>query len=180
MWCIYVYVGRNAKIGHCSFCPSVSTLQAVLNMFLWLIFECQSISFCLCSMVLFWLCTSWGRGQSALLLWRSGNESIPILHKNGTFDPLFSLEFIRTLLTVSPPRLFSHSLSFPRQVPSSISPPSHSFLPLFAFAPLIHFQCQLLPFLCQMTLSQSLYCVCLTANEKLWRRRQGRENYEGN
>lgn len=53
--------------------------------------------------------------------------------------------------------------------------PSHSFLPLFAFAPLIHFQCQLLPFLCQMTLPHSLYCVCLTTKERLGRGKQARE-----
>lgn len=90
---------------------------------------------------------------------------------------LFLLEFVRALLTASPPHPFSHSLSLPCQLPSSTFslPPSHSFLPLFAFAPLIHFQCQLLPFLCQITLPHSLYCVCLTAKERLGRVKQGRE-----
>lgn len=87
---------------------------------------------------------------------------------------LFLLEFVRLLLTASPPHPFSHSLSLHCQLPSSnVSlPPSHSFLPLFAFAPFIHFQCQLLPFLCQITLPPSLYCICLTAKERLERGRQ--------
>lgn len=99
-----------------------------------------------------------------------------MLHEQVTFDTLFLLEFLPALLLVSPP---SSSLLFTLPPPLSFllhfSPtsPSHSFLPLFAFAPQIHFLCQLLPFLCHITLPHSPCCVCLTAKNSLGAEKQG-------
>ena len=132
------------------------------------------------------LCCDWGRepecpftrGQEVEV---GHYKRVPAPHKRVTSDTLFLLELVRALLTASPPHPISRSLSIPPQLPPSpfSLPPSPSFLPLFAFAPLIHFQCQLLPFLCQITLPHSLYCVCLTAKERLWRLKRGRENKGG-
>lgn len=153
---------------------SVSDISMTVDPFLFL--------FCDLLLPVLWL-GSWTR--VSIHSWsRSGSGSLKASPRSAQTCYIWHFVFIgarpRSAYSFTP----SSHLPFPLHPPPTsllhfLPPPSHSFLPLFAFAPLIHFQCQLLPFLCQITLPHSLYCVCLTAKERLWRLKWGRENKGG-
>lgn len=104
-------------------------------------------SFCLCAA----FSGPWTQSVRGLVVkkWKWVIASSHHSHKRVASDSVFIGIRRRSAHCLSPSS-FLPLPPLPTSLLHFLPPPSHSFLPLFAFAPLIHFQCQLLFFLCEL------------------------------
>lgn len=136
MYVVGVCAGPQSVILVCQTVNVINCLTGFLLKTVLVIFHWQFILFCFCSLISFWLCTTVigvvnqcpvTRGQEV----EAGHyKQSPLCTKRVTSDTLFLLEFVRTLLTVSPPHpLIPSPFPSPANFPPPLSPSPFPLLP---------------------------------------------------